>query len=135
MNQINPLHIGILLIIVLIFGTFSLESAKEELQIAKVSFEETKELAVELSEFKSIYADSNKITKSLNRILGLAAVKSANIEVKKTKHGMILSSKSMNKKALNSLMGKLLNGSYNINTMRIKKLSNEKVSLYMEIKW
>jgi hypothetical protein len=41
----------------------------------------------------------------------------------------------MDKNTLNLLMGKILNASFNITSMQIKKLSDDKVSLDMEIKW
>ncbi len=135
MNQINPLHIGAILILILIFVLFSLDSSKNELLEAKTNFTKTKELAVELKEYKHIYSNGSVTTKSLNRILKLTALKSANIEIEKSNSGMKLFSKSMDKVALNSLMGKLLNGSYNIEILRIKKLNNEKVSLHVGIKW
>jgi hypothetical protein len=48
---------------------------------------------------------------------------------------VILSSKSIDKKALNLLMGKLLNGVFQINSFKIKKLDEFKVSFEIEIKW
>jgi hypothetical protein len=48
---------------------------------------------------------------------------------------VVLSSKSIDKKALNLLMGKLLNGVYRINSFKIKKLDEFNVSFEIEIKW
>ena len=41
----------------------------------------------------------------------------------------------MDKNALNTLMGKLLNGAYNITSFKVRKLSPNSVSFDMEIKW
>ena len=51
------------------------------------------------------------------------------------KSSMLISSTSMEKNALNTLMGKILNGAYNISSLKIKKLSENSVSFEMEIKW
>ena len=48
---------------------------------------------------------------------------------------MIISSQSMDKVALNSLMSKILNGSYNVRSMKIKRLSDTNVNFSMEIQW
>ncbi len=133
MNKINPLYVGIFLIVVFIVVSLSLKSSKEELQETKLLLQETRELAIEVSEYKKIYAKKSK--KSLEKIVKLGILKSANLEIKKSKKSMSIFSKSMDKNALNYLMGKLLNSAYNIESLRVKKLSNEKVSLYVEIKW
>ncbi len=133
MNKINPLYMGIFLIVVFIFVSLNLASSKDELQETKVSLQEIRELAIEVSDYKKVYA--KKTQNVLGKILKSTVLKSANLEIKKNKKSMSIFSKSMNKKELNYLMGKLLNTSYNIESLRVKKLNNEKVSLYVEIKW
>jgi len=135
MNRINPLHIGALLLVVLLFSLFKLSSAKSDLVEVKAQFKETQELVTKLSGLKSVYADKKSVKKSLSRVLNLSSLRSANIVQKSRKNGVTLSAASMDKNALNSLMGKLLNGAYQINSFKIKKLSDSKVSFEMEIKW
>ena len=135
MNQVNPLHIAILLAVILSFVSFKLVSAKQEFSDAQSSFKKTQKIAVELSSLKKVYADKKKLKKSLKRILQLSSLRSANISKTDKKSEVLLSSRSMNKKALNTLMGKILNANFNIKILKIKKLSEKKVSLYMEIKW
>jgi len=48
---------------------------------------------------------------------------------------MLLSSENMNVRSLNFLMSKVLNGTYDISELKIKRLSDEKASFIMEIKW
>ena len=135
MNRINPLHIGALLLVVLLFSLFKLSSAKSDLVEVKAQFKETQELVTKLSGLKSVYADKKSVKKSLSRVLNLSSLRSVNIVQKSRKNGVTLSAASMDKNALNSLMGKLLNGAYQINSFKIKKLSDSKVSFEMEIKW
>ena len=125
MNRINPFYLGFLLIALILFLSFKLNSAKTDLLEVKKAYKESEKLGVELSGLKKAYSKKFK----------LSSFKSASLVQKKTKKGVIISSKSMDIKVLNSLMGKLLNGTYNITDMKIKKLSDTKVSLHLEIKW
>lgn len=135
MNNLNPLHIGALLLVVLAFSFFKLNGAKEELQSVEKSYKESEKLALELSSLKALYANPTKTRAALSRILTQPSLRAANIVKKSTKHSLIITSNSMNLQALNALMGKILNGNYNIVKLKIKKLSALKASLEMEIKW
>ena len=135
MNRINPLHIGALLIVILAFFIFKLGKAKEELHDANILYKETLTLSTELVGLREVYGDKNSIKKSINRILHQSSLRSANIVKKVTSTGLKISSESMDRRALNSLMGKMLNGSYNIASLKIKRLSDKTASLKMEIRW
>jgi len=135
MNRINPLHIGILLIVILAFFIFQLGEAKKELHETNILYKETLTLSTQLVGLREVYGDKNAIKKSINRILNQSSLKSANIVKKVTSTGLKISSESMDRGALNSLMGKMLNGSYNIASLKIKRLSDKTASLKMEIKW
>jgi len=125
MNRINPLYLGGFLIVLLLFFSFKLSNAKADLAEAKESYKESLKLSTSLSELKKVYTKKPR----------LGAFKSASIVQTKTKSGVILDAKSIDIKELNSLMGKLLNGAYNIDALKIKKLSATKASLHLEIKW
>ena len=133
MNRINPLHIGVLLIVVLMFFIFKLGEAKKEFHDTNTLYKETLSLSRELVGLREVYGDKNAIKKSINRILHQSSLKSANIVKKITSSGLKISSESMDRRALNSLMGKILNGSYNIASLKIKRLSDKTASLKMEI--
>jgi hypothetical protein len=135
MNKINPLQIGALLIIIILFLLFKLSGLKTELAEVNENYKKSEKLAIDLSSLKSVYANKKKIKSAINRILSQRSLKSANLEIKQEKKFIKISSKSIDTAALNSLMGKVLNGSYNITNLKIKKLSETKASLMMEIKW
>lgn len=135
MNRINPLYIGLLLVGILLFLLTQLSSAKKDLKDAKSEHQVTTEIVNELGSLKSVYGSKAKVKKALKRILALSSLKSADIKESSTKSGINLSSSSMDKVALDALMGKLLNGAYNIEKFKIKKIDDKKVSFEMEIKW
>jgi len=135
MNRINPLYVGLLLVMLLLVLYVKLSGLKTELKEAKNSYKESELLAKNLSALKNVYANKSKSKASLLRILSQSSIKSANIQKKETKKGMKLSASKMDAKVLNSLMSKVLNGSYQITSLKIKRLSTTQVSFEMEIKW
>lgn len=135
MNRINPLHIGAVLVVLVLFFAFKLSASKEELLLAQAEYKETSLALGELSSLSSAYMGKDEVKKSLQRILMQPSLKSANIEQSIKANSLLLRSSSMDKDALNSIMGKLLNGAYDIASFEIKKLSDTKASFEMEIKW
>ena len=135
MNQINPLHIGALLGALLLFLLFTLSGIKAELEEERILYLESEKLAVELHSLKDAYADKKKSMSALERVLAQNIFKSAELEIKKEKNSLKVVSKSINMKSLNALMAKILNASYNIKELQIKKLSESRASLEMEIQW
>ena len=135
MSRINPIHIAILLIVILLFVVLLLGSAKNELAEAKSEYKKTEEVASKLLGLKGAYGDKKELQKSLKKLLALSQLRSAKIEKTIQKNSILLRSESMDKNALNILMGKLLNKAYNISSLQIKKQSSSSVSFEMEIKW
>lgn len=135
MRAINPIYIGLLLVVVLLVSIFSLNSAKSELIESKNKFTEKLEIANELDGLKKSYSKDSSSQKNLKRILSQKALKSANLNVKFKKGSVSLESKEMDRKSLNFLMTKILNGTYNVTNMKIKKLNDSKASFEMEIQW
>ena len=135
MNRINPLYIGLFLIVVLMSVSYKLSSIKSELSEAKEAYKETSQLAIQLNGLKSVYTDKKGFQKSIQRVLSNAALQSAELQQEIKKSGITIISLSMDINALNFLMGKILNGTYNVSSLKIKRLSDTKVSLDMEIKW
>jgi len=135
MNRINPIHILIFLFVLFLFFMLGLKNVKTELTEAKVAYRETLELALQLKGLNEIYSDKQSVIQSIDRILKQSSLQSSHIEKKITSSSIVLHSQSLGKIALNSLMGKFLNGAYNISELKIQKLSDEKASLTMEIKW
>lgn len=125
MNRINPLYLGLFLIVLLLFLSFKLSSAKSELAEAKEAYKESSKLSSELSALKKVYSEK----------VNLASLKSASVVEKSIKNGVTLSSESMSIDELNALMGKVLNGAYNITELKVKKINPTQASLHLEIKW
>ena len=135
MNRINPIHIAALLIVLLFFTMLKLNAAKEELADTKESYAQTLVLAQKIKGLKSSYFNKTKVLKSINTLLRNGTVRSADITKKVTNSSILLTSDNMNIRSLNFLMGKILNGSYVISDLQIKRLTDKKASLKLEITW
>ena len=135
MNRINPIHIAALLIVLLFFIMLKLNAAKEELADTKESYAQTLVLAQKIKGLKSSYFNKTKVLKSINTLLRNGTVRSADITKKVTNSYILLTSDNMNIRSLNFLMGKILNGSYVISDLQIKRLTDKKASLKLEITW
>ena len=135
MNQINPIYLALLLFVFLSLSIFKLDNQRSELDDAKKSFKSTQNLSRELRDLRDAYSNQSKIKREVNKLLNNHVVKSSNI-VKVFKKSLVkISSESMDINALNKLMGNVLNTSYNITALKVKRLSETKVSFSMEIKW
>jgi hypothetical protein len=135
MNRVNPIHIAILLVVILAFSIIKLNAAKEELADNKVAYKETLHLADEISGLKRNYFNKSKVQRDIGRMLRRASLRSAGITKKVTNSSLLLTSTNMNLQALNLLLGKVLNSTYYVSELKIKKLSDKKASLKMEIQW
>jgi biopolymer transport protein ExbB/TolQ len=135
MNRLHPLHIGALLVVVLLFSFFKLNAAKQQLHQVQKSYKESKHLALELSALKDTYGNKKKIQKQIQKIAALRSLSNAKIQTLWKKKGVVLRSSSLDLKALNLFMGKILNGNFNIVKLKITKKDDLRASLEMEIQW
>lgn len=135
MKTVNPLHILVLLIVLLVFILFKLNEAKDELLQSKETYLETLTIVTGLNTLSKYYLDKEHVKRSLGMILKQGSLKSAKIQQSIKGSTVTLSSQSMDRKALNFLLSKVLNSPYTIHTLQIKKLSDVKASFIMEIKW
>ncbi len=135
MNQPSPLHIGVLLIVALAFLFYELSSVKASLQEEQLLYAQSKNLATQLSGLKDAYGQKEKTISSIQRLLSQSSLRSSALKMQKGKESLTLTSKAMDLSAINSLMGKLLNGSYKIAALNIERLSESQATLSVEIKW
>ena len=135
MSRVNPFYLVAGLLVILLFSFVKLSSLKEELSEVKGEYKSVSALSSELVGLKKVYSSSKKSKKALQRLLRNNSLKNANIKQKNSKSSVKLSSESMQKRALNTLLGKILNATYNITSFKIRKLSETHVSFEMEIKW
>lgn len=133
MKNVHPLHIFALIAIILVFLLIQVRESRDTLQVSKTQYKEVQALASELQGLQKAYGDRQSVEKSLATILKQRSLRGVKIQQTATKNGIRVEAKSMDKRALESLMSKILNGAYPVHSLDIKALSPSKVSFTMEI--
>jgi len=135
MNHINPLNILLFLLSILLIVFVQLNQKEQFYDEVKQSYQETSSLVEKTKRLKQIYRNKQRMSKQFERILRSSALRDFTIKKTKTYAGLKINIADINKHALDFLLSKVLNGSYKVTFLEIKKLSSEKASLKMEIQW
>ena len=135
MNRVNPLHIILLLIVVLFFAFFKLAGIKSELKELQQEYKKSQKVAEELVSYKKLYGNRKRVQKALQKIVSQRSLQSANIKLLQRPNSLEIKSASMKLNELNSLISKVLNGSYEIKRLKIKSLDATHASIAVEIAW
>jgi hypothetical protein len=126
MKNVNPIHIVALLLVMLMFFILKTGTAKDQFSQMQNEYKQRVSISKELKGLEKAYGDKTYVRN---------IVKNFNIKKDFNKKSVVLSAQSIDKRELDQIMNKVLNSSCNINSFDIKKLSDEKVSFEMEIKW
>lgn len=133
MRQINPLYLLLLLVVVLMIIVVRLDHAKNEQLGLKEELRKTEQMGERIRALKGSWQSASQTKKELQRLLRSAPLRQSEI-VQTTAGGSIeLSSASMDAQALEYLLNKLLNGSYTLKKLTLKRLDAKRASLQLEI--
>jgi len=135
MNRLNPLYIGIFLLLLLVFSIIKLIDVKKELHEEKNLYEKTLKISLDTSALKKAFANKEREKREILHILSHPILKDANIKKEVTSSGIHISANNMDIKALNYFMGKILNATFNITMLKIRKINENKSTLEVKIKW
>ena len=122
MKRVNPLYIVLALFLLVVVLFVKLEALKEEIAEEKAAYLETKKTAEELLAYKKLFGNKN-----------YSALKHPKVQLTQKGKHLHIESKSITLSALNSLMRKLLNGSYIIEKLRIEKIDDKHASVVVEV--
>ena len=131
--KINPLYVGLLLIVALIFSVYQLGQSKAQLHESKNALVKVEAMAEEIDALKRAWDSPKSTTTALNRLLKAPQLKSANIQKTKKRGLITLKSKKANLKATNYFFVKLFNGAYILKKFDVERLDDESVSFSVEI--
>lgn len=132
--KINPLYLGLLLVMGLIFSIYQLDKSKEQLHESKAALLKVEAMADEIDALKRAWASPKTTISAINRILKAPQLKSANIQKSKKRGHITLKSKKANLKATNYFFVKLFNGAFILEKFEVKRLDDESVSFSVEIR-
>ena len=131
--KINPLYIGMLLVVALLFVVYQLHESKTQLRESKQALIKVEAMAEEIDALKRAWDSPKTTTSALQRLLKAPQLKSANIQQTKKQGLIILKSKKANFKAANYFFVKLFNGAYILQKFEIKRLDDASLSFHVEI--
>ena len=135
MNRVNPLHIVLLLVVVILFIFFKLSSIEQQLADARESYSTREKIANELVSYKKLYGNKKRIESALQRIISQRSFASAKIKLSRGKQSIKIDAKSLTKSLLDALVSKIFNGAYTIKNLTIKRIDATHASLVVEIAW
>jgi hypothetical protein len=132
-KQINPLYIALLLVAALLFVGVKLYQANDAHKTAQASLQQTETMAKRIVTLKKEWDDKRKSYASLQRLLKASLLRNSGVTLQKKSGRVLVSAKQLDKKALDYLMNKLLNGTYTVTKMKIKRLDTTQASFYAEV--
>ena len=134
MSRINPLYLLGLMLFLLVFVFVKLEDSKENQVSVKADYEKINTLALNIVSLKKTWSVGKKNKVKLEKLLRSGLLREAGIMKKYKRDSVTLSAESMGFKNSQYLLNKLLNDSFVIIGMKIKRLDEKTVSLKMDIK-
>jgi len=134
-KHVNPLHIGVLLIVTILFLFVKLSETKDELRASQASYKSAYTLAQKLQSLKNLYAQKQTAQKALHKIVTSQALQKSDVKSITKRDKTYISAKKIDLRALNYLLSKLLNGSFIIESLKVERVNEKEADLEMEIKW
>lgn len=122
-----------LLVLILVFVMVKLDSASQAQNEALSDLAKTEKMAKRITTLKRVWDKPKATKKELSQLLKARPLKGAQIIRKNQRGAVSLKAKSLNTYQMGYLLSKLFNGTYIIKSYRLKRLSEEKASLEMEI--
>lgn len=132
--KINPLYVGLLLVVALLFTAYQLSTSKQQLRESKNSLLKIEAMADEIDALKRAWDDTKSSNAALERLLKAPQLKSANIQQTKKRGRTVLKSNRADLQATNYFFAKLFNGAYILEKFDIKRLDDESISFQVEIR-
>lgn len=133
MKQINPMYIALLLVVILGMVIFKLGQAKEAQNQVRTELQTTEGMAERIVALREQWDDPARRMAELDRLLRSPALREAAIVQKKGKNSIVLDAQSINRRSAEYLINKLLNDSYAIKSMTLKRLDATEASMHLEV--
>lgn len=133
MKQINPLYVALLLLAALVVVTVKLYQSNQMQKEAIASLHETETMAKRIVALKKTWDENKKNVITLERLLKSPMLRNVEITQQKKQDRLILKAERIDKKSADYLLNKLLNGSYTISVLKIRRLGEQEASFHVEV--
>lgn len=135
MRQVNPLHVLLLLTVFILFLFYQLQETQATFHDAKEQLAKTKDVAYQLNALKKEYANKEYVVRTITRLLHQSILKSATITKEQKSDVIVLHAKKLSKRQLQRVLTKILNSTYKIKALHIKRVDEKSVDVDVEVGW
>ncbi|HIP54055.1 MAG TPA: hypothetical protein EYH11_01125 [Sulfurimonas autotrophica] len=135
MRQVNPLHVLLLLTVFILFLLYQLQETQATFHDAKEQLAKTKDVAYQLNALKKEYANKEYVVRTITRLLHQSILKSATITKEQKSDAIVLHAKKLSKRQLQRVLTKILNSTYKIKALHIKRVDEKSVDVDVEVGW
>jgi len=135
MRQVNPLHVLLLLTVFILFLLYHLQETQATFHDAKGQLAKTKDVAYQIGALKKEYANKEYVVRTITRLLHQSILKSATITKEQKSDAIVLHAKKLSKRQLQRVLTKILNSTYKIKALHIKRVDEESVDVDVEVGW
>lgn len=135
MRQVNPLHVLLLLTVFILFLFYQLQETQATFHDAKEQLAKTKDVAYQLNALKKEYANKEYVVRTITRLLHQSILKSATITKEQKSDAIVLHAKKLSKRQLQRVLTKILNSTYKIKALHIKRVDEKSVDVDVEVGW
>jgi hypothetical protein len=132
-KQINPLYIALLLVVALVVVILKLNEANAAQSAAVEALQETEKTAKRIVALQQAWGRGEESASALERLLRSAPLKETEFVTERTRNRIIVRAQSIDKKAADYLLNKLLNNTNVIKTLKIRRLGPQQASLHVEV--
>lgn len=133
MKRVNPLYVALLLLAALLVTVIRLHQSNARYAQTLQNLQQTELMARKIAALKTGWGDGNDNAAAIERILKASLLRNAGLTYEKLHSVMKISAKEMDRKAMEYLLNKLLNGTYAVKSMSIKRLDGQKASFEAEV--
>jgi hypothetical protein len=132
-KQINPLYIALLFVVVLAVVILKLSDANSTHNASVAALQETEVTARRIVALQKDWDRGEQSTAPLDRLLNSAPLQGTELVKKRKRNRVMITAASINKQAADYLLNKLLNNTYVIKALEIRRLNAQQASLYVEV--
>jgi len=132
-KQINPLYIALLLIAALVVVTLKLDRAQELQKQSVAALQESESTAKRIVALQKEWDDGKASRAKFDRILDAAPLRGIDFNRQNKADRIIISAETIEKRAADYLLNKLLNGAFVIKSLKLRRLDDRQASLQLEV--
>jgi hypothetical protein len=132
-TRVNPLYLLLLAVTLIGVMGYRVHLAQLEQRQLSQSLQETRAMGVKIRQLKTVWFDGDQTRKRLDGLLKSAPLRSEAITMTRHRSHITLTAARIGAQKLDHLTGKLLNGTYEVRKMNIRRLDDTHASITVEV--